>query len=137
MDAQPQDLGKTLRVQRELRGISLADLSRTTKIKEASLRSLEEGRFDALPALVFVKGFVVAYAKEIGLDPKPLLADLKAILLPEGDPVVDLVNRTAEKPTTPVGTPARFNVALLVFLFVLVATLTLSILMRAPGPGAT
>ncbi len=137
MDAQPQELGTTLRKQRELRGISLADLSTATKIKESSLRCLEEGKFDALPALVFVKGFVIAYAKQVGLDPKPLVKDLQSILAPEGDAVVDLVNATADKPAPPVDNGPRLNVALVVFLVVLVATLTLSILMRSPGPGAT
>lgn len=117
--------------------MSLADLARTTKIKESSLRDLEEGKYETLPALVFVKGFIVAYAKQVGLDPKPLVKELESVLLPEGNAVEELVHRTAEKPAPPVDNGPRLNVALVVFLFVLVATLTLSILMRAPGPGAT
>ena len=137
MDAQPVELGRTLRQRREAKGMSLADLARTTKIKESSLRDLEEGKYETLPALVFVKGFVVAYAKQVGLDPKPLVKELESVLLPGGTAVEELVHRTAEKPAPPVDNGPRLNVALVVFLFVLVATLTLSILMRAPGPGAT
>lgn len=137
MDASHQELGVTLRLQRESKGLSLAEISGATKVKESVLRAIEAGKYEGLPALVFVKGFVAAYARHVGLDPKPLVKSLQAVLQPEGDPVEELVRSTAEKPAAPVDNGPRLNVALVVFLVVLVATLTLSILMRSPGPGAT
>ena len=53
-------VGVFLRTQREARGMTVAQLSRATKIKESSLVALEEERFDALPARVFVVGWVGA-----------------------------------------------------------------------------
>jgi cytoskeletal protein RodZ len=40
-----------------------------TKINPTYLAFLEEGRFAELPARVYVRGFVAAYASSIGLDP--------------------------------------------------------------------
>src|SRR5450432_2340876 len=60
--------GSRLREQREARAMSLADLSKVTKIPEKSLALLEAGSLDALPAEVFVRGFVRSYCRAVGLD---------------------------------------------------------------------
>jgi cytoskeletal protein RodZ len=70
---QPRDAagaGADLRDARERRGLSIEQLSRTTKIAVRSLRSIETDQFDKLPASVFLRGFLRAYAKEVGLDPE-------------------------------------------------------------------
>jgi transcriptional regulator with XRE-family HTH domain len=61
--------GRALRAAREARGLSIADLSRTTKIGGATLTALEESNVDKLPATIFTRGFLKAYADEVGLDP--------------------------------------------------------------------
>ena len=61
--------GAALRAAREARGLSIQDLSRTTKIGGAVLIALEESNVDKLPATIFTRGFLKAYAKEVGLDP--------------------------------------------------------------------
>ncbi len=60
--------GSRLREQREARSLSLADVVRVTKITERALANLEDGLFDALPAEVFVRGFVRSYCRCVGLD---------------------------------------------------------------------
>jgi cytoskeleton protein RodZ len=60
--------GAILRAAREAAGLSLVDLSRTTKISTALLTAVEQMRFDRLPAIIFTRGFVKAYAREVGLD---------------------------------------------------------------------
>lgn len=61
--------GAALRAAREARGLSIEDLSRTTKIGGAVLIALEETNVDRLPATIFTRGFLKAYAKEVRLDP--------------------------------------------------------------------
>jgi len=62
--------GARLRRSRLRRGIDLDDVAGTTKINPTYLRFIEEERFSELPAEVYVRGFVTAYASCVGLDPK-------------------------------------------------------------------
>ena len=61
--------GPRLRRARLVRGLEIEDVATTTKINPTYLRFLEEERFDDLPAVVYVRGFVAAYARLLGLDP--------------------------------------------------------------------
>ena len=63
------DVGTTLRQAREQRALSVEDLARITKITTANLTAVEQNRRDDLPGDVYVRGFVRAYAREVGLDP--------------------------------------------------------------------
>jgi cytoskeleton protein RodZ len=60
--------GERLRRERESRGITLADISESTKIGSHFLKALEEDHFDKLPGGVFNRGFVRAYSIFLGLD---------------------------------------------------------------------
>jgi len=60
--------GARLRRARLMRGVEVEDVATATKISPAYLRFLEEDRFDDLPAVVYVRGFVAAYARYLGLD---------------------------------------------------------------------
>ena len=60
--------GSWLRQQREIRNISLREISDNTKIGMRYLEALEEDRFEVLPAPIFAKGFLREYAKYVGLD---------------------------------------------------------------------
>ncbi|MCA9503121.1 MAG: helix-turn-helix domain-containing protein [Myxococcales bacterium] len=61
--------GVRLRRTRMFRGYELDDISEITKVSGMHLRNIEEENFRDLPADVYVRGFVTAYAKTIGLDP--------------------------------------------------------------------
>jgi cytoskeletal protein RodZ len=63
------DVGATLRRAREQKGFTLDQLSRATKISLTSLRALENNDFERLPAVVYTRGFLRSYAREVGLDP--------------------------------------------------------------------
>ena len=67
--------GEKLRKQREQQGIGLDAISGTTKISTRMLRALEEEHFDQLPGGVFNKGFVRAYARQVGLNEEEAIAD--------------------------------------------------------------
>ena len=90
LDAQPSrdpthqvNPGAALRAAREARGLSLQDLSRTTKIGGAVLTALEENNVEKLPATVFTRGFLKSYAREVGLDPDETADLYLAQLVPE------------------------------------------------------
>jgi transcriptional regulator with XRE-family HTH domain len=62
--------GSRLRRVRLARGIDLEKIADVTKISATYLGFIEEERFDDLPATVYVRGFVAAYARCVGLDPE-------------------------------------------------------------------
>ena len=68
-DAESVSFGPWLRRQREMREITLREISDASKISLRYLQALEEERFDILPAPVFAKGFLRQYARYVGLDP--------------------------------------------------------------------
>jgi len=50
--------GKYLKAERELRNLSLEEVSKSTKIKEDFLKAIEEDRYEFLPPVVYVKGLL-------------------------------------------------------------------------------
>jgi len=64
--------GKYLKVKRESQRISLREVADTTRIREAVLRAIEEDRYEDLP-YIYVKSFLSAYAKRLGLDPTDVI----------------------------------------------------------------
>lgn len=72
--------GEKLRKQREVSGLTLQAISNTTKISTRMLRAIEEEHFDQLPGGVFNKGFVRAYARQVGLDEEEAVTDYLAAL---------------------------------------------------------
>lgn len=65
--------GVSLKRERELRGISLAEISKTTKISVRLLEAIEKDRFDILPEGVFRKSFIKSYAKYLGMNEEQIL----------------------------------------------------------------
>ncbi|MGD8536416.1 MAG: helix-turn-helix domain-containing protein, partial [Candidatus Aminicenantes bacterium] len=61
-------LGQDLKRERELRGISLEEISNSTKISLKQLEALEQDRLDDLPGEFFIKAILKAYANSIGLE---------------------------------------------------------------------
>ncbi|HEY8141545.1 MAG TPA: helix-turn-helix domain-containing protein [Kofleriaceae bacterium] len=60
--------GPFMRELRESMGIELREISERTKISTAYLGAIEGEEFERLPAPVYVRGFLVEYAKMLGLD---------------------------------------------------------------------
>lgn len=72
------DLGDDLRRARERAGISLQKLSARTKIREGLLDAIEHDDFGRLPAGLLVRGYLRAYAKEVGLEPESIVQRFKS-----------------------------------------------------------
>ena len=62
------EIGNSLREARLRQGLDLAEIEQATKIRSRYLRALEEEQFELLPAQTYVKGFLKAYADQLGLD---------------------------------------------------------------------
>ena len=63
-----ESIGKYLKAERESQNLSLQKVSELTKIRELLLKALEEDRYDLISSPVYVKGFLDAYARCLGLD---------------------------------------------------------------------
>ena len=70
--------GALLRSSREAAGYSLETLAAVVKVPVRKLKALEEGRLDALPEPVFVRGMVVGICRVLHADPQAILALLPA-----------------------------------------------------------
>lgn len=66
-------LGQELKRERELRGITLKEISDSTRISLKFLQALEEDHLDILPGNFFVRAILRSYAKSIGLDENQVL----------------------------------------------------------------
>lgn len=65
--------GEDLRREREMREISIREISETTKISTRFLEAIEQGEFSSLPAPVFTRGFIREYASYLGLDAEEIV----------------------------------------------------------------
>jgi len=60
--------GRDLKRIREKLGISLELVAEMTKVRILFLRAIEDDEVEKVPSLIFLKGFLRAYAQSIGLD---------------------------------------------------------------------
>jgi cytoskeleton protein RodZ len=98
--------GDKLRREREMRGVSIEEISESTKIGSRSLRALEEDDFDKLPGGIFNKGFVRAYARFLGLDQERIVADFETAWkeykaskgLPDDEQQLPIIEEKVETP---------------------------------------
>lgn len=72
------DVGTTLREARERQDLTIAQLAATTKIPATLLTALEENDFERVPHGIFVRGYLRAYAREVGLDPEEVIEQFLA-----------------------------------------------------------
>ena len=67
-------VGAYLRDLRERQGISLDELSRSTRVLHHYLEALETDNLASLPAPVFTKGFIRAYCQVLGVSSDEAIA---------------------------------------------------------------
>lgn len=75
--------GRRLAAERERLGLTVADIAARLRLHPKQVAAIENETLTALPA-PFLRGFVRNYAKELRLDPEPLIAELN-LRLPPGD----------------------------------------------------
>ena len=100
------EFGDKFRKQREKKELSFDDVSNVIKISSRMLQAIEAENFDQLPGGVFNKGFIRAYAKQLGLDPEEAIADYLACIRPPQPS-----SQQTWQPESPVAAPAKVAVA--------------------------
>jgi cytoskeleton protein RodZ len=73
-------LGSYLRELRTAKGTSLEEVARATRVGRAHLEALEAEELSALPAPVFVKGFIRAYCEFLQTNPAEALSRYQALI---------------------------------------------------------
>ena len=69
-----ESIGTFMRRERELRGMALDEVADQTRIPLRQLERLEDGRLAELPGDVFIKGYLRAYARAVGLKADEVVA---------------------------------------------------------------
>jgi cytoskeletal protein RodZ len=82
--------GDNLKREREMRGVSLDEISGATRIATRFLQAIENEQWDQLPGGVFNRGFIRAVARYLGLDEENTIAEYAAAV--------------GDRPTVPVWT---------------------------------
>jgi cytoskeletal protein RodZ len=131
MDAR-REFGDYLRAERELRRIPLAEVAEATKIPVRALESLEEGQWDGLPAMIFVRGFVQSYGRHLGIEQEAGGRFRDAVALAKRKDESRIQQPVGDSATA-VGMRRRFGLALFVIILLIIVTITFSVLWGGAG----
>lgn len=80
------DVGARLRASREGKRLSLDAVAATTRVQSRVLSAIERNDAGALPPRPYGRGFVRAYARELGLNPDEIVRDYFGQFAPEEAP---------------------------------------------------
>ncbi len=124
-----ESVGNFLKRHRVDRQMSLAEVSRVTRIPVVTLASIEADQFDDLPGEVFVRGFLKSYAQSVGVAPAEALArytSSRRVVIATPLPVASPVTAVRQS-------GKRVGVAIAFVLLLILFTLALSIVLKPRG----
>ncbi|MBW6468546.1 MAG: DUF4115 domain-containing protein [Coriobacteriia bacterium] len=131
-----ETLGQIFEKARRSAGRSLQEAEADTRIRARLLQALEKGEYETLPSPAYVKGYIISYAKFLGLDPEPLLGlyETETGRAARAEPV-----RLPEQVVAPRGTtqhlPLRTGLAVIgVLLLIVAAVWGISRALQGPEP---
>ncbi|XZG71831.1 helix-turn-helix domain-containing protein [Chitinibacteraceae bacterium HSL-7] len=75
-----ESVGSRLKAAREAAGLTVRQVSDQLKLAPRQIELIEGDHFDALPGATFARGFVRNYARLLGLDQEPIVADLDRLM---------------------------------------------------------
>lgn len=139
-----EHFGTCLRRAREKRDLLLSDVARTTKVARTTLDLMEKGDLGLLPAPVYVRGFIRAFARAVGADELPALSLYDRALasryaaekakdsIPTVAPEVSMVSVGGAAEDESMAPRRGLGLAVFVIILLLIATITLSLLLRRP-----
>ena len=138
MHEKQRAFGAFLRAERELRQIPLSEVAEATKVPLRSLELLEAGRWEELPAEIFVRGFVRSFARHVGIPKHETNQRYHQVVAADLDAArrMKIDETWVPEENTEVGGERKFGIALVVIIVLIIATLTLSLLWRK-GAGAS
>ncbi len=73
-------IGQQLKQARKRLGMSLEELERRSKIEGAYLRALENDQYQLIANPLYVRAYIRAYAKEVGLPSQPLISQYESLM---------------------------------------------------------
>jgi cytoskeleton protein RodZ len=73
--ASTSPFGEHLKRERELRGVSIEEVSTATKISTKFLQAIEHGQWEQLPGGAFNRGFIRSASRYLGLDEDSMVAE--------------------------------------------------------------
>src|SRR5688572_21251829 len=76
------NIGAELHAARLRAGLTLEQIASATKIKLPTLEALEANDVASLPRGVYLSGMIRAYAAQVGVDPQPLIDDVRQSTAP-------------------------------------------------------
>ena len=94
----PATLAQQLRLARTAHDKDAVAFSRLIGIRASHVHAIEEGRFSDLPAGIYGRAAVKAYAAACGLDSASVLADAESWLVSMDDPIVGLARLKGLRP---------------------------------------
>jgi len=89
--------GEGLRREREMRGITLEEISAHTKISIHFLQAIETDDLGKLPGGIYTRNFIRAFARYLGLDEEKVMSEYHSFANPGRD--FDLSRLTSSRPT--------------------------------------
>ena len=73
------EFGKTLKLAREARGLTVDDVAEMTRIMPRTIENLEREIFSDIVAPIYGRGFVKLYCEAVGIDHRPLVDEFMEI----------------------------------------------------------
>ncbi|HEY2457949.1 MAG TPA: helix-turn-helix transcriptional regulator [Candidatus Acidoferrum sp.] len=111
------NFGERLKRERELREVTLEEITAHTRIGPRFLEALENEQWEKLPGGVFNRGFVRSVARYLGLDEESLLGEYD---LAHGAPVVAANERQEDRiPSPPKWIPVAITVGAVLLIILL------------------
>ncbi len=71
-------IGESLAEARGRAGLTVAQVSQRTRIRESIIRSIEQGDFTACGGDFYARGHIRSIASAVGIDPAPLISEYDA-----------------------------------------------------------
>lgn len=99
-------VGPKLKHAREKQGLSVSQIADAQHLRKGIIQAIENGDYGQIDSELFLKGYVRAYAKQVGLDCDVIIAELNQELEPgrlqkarelEANPLVDIERRKRKK----------------------------------------
>jgi hypothetical protein len=72
-------IGDTLAQARHQAGLTVAQVSQRTRVRETVIRGIEGGDYSACGGGFYARGYIRIIAKEVGADPEPLIREYDAV----------------------------------------------------------
>ena len=113
--------GVMLRQTREAQGLTREALAARTRLELRVIDALEREDYNSLAASAFVKGYIRSIAKELHIDPAPVLAQYAQYVQLEEPALADFTTRSPVQITSSSTLMRGVSIALLALVLVLVA----------------